>query len=103
LTKISNKQIFIDDFNDKILLLEKEINNQQNQIEAKYAELQKQIKNIYDEFNAKIISGRIFTDVILDSVSSAYKSGYIEHLPEYYSTEEVANRVKEIEQIITNK
>ncbi len=44
-----------------------------------------------------ITSGKIFTDVIFDSVISAYKSGFITFLPEYYATDEVANRVKEIE------
>jgi hypothetical protein len=84
------------------LNLETEINNSQNQIESTYSELQRQIKAIFDDFNAKIISGKIFTDVIFDSVISEYKSGFIEYLPEYYATGQVANRVREIELVITN-
>jgi hypothetical protein len=81
-----------------ILNLETEINNRQTQIESRYAEFQKQIKSIFDDFSARITSGRIFTDVILGSVISAYKSGFIAFLPEYYAEDEVAKRVKEIEQ-----
>jgi hypothetical protein len=95
--QINQKDNVINENNNKIINLEAEINNLLNQIENKYAELQKQIKIIFDDFIAKITSGRIFTDVILDSVISAYKSGFIEHLPEYYATDEVASRVKEIE------
>ena len=85
-----------------MLILEKEINNSQTQIDSRYAEFQRQIKAIFDDFSARIISGRIFTDVILDSVISAYNSGFIEFLPEYYSEHEVANRVREIEQAKNN-
>lgn len=81
----------------KILNLETEVNNRQNNIESRYSELQNQVKTIFDDFNARITSGKIFTDVIFDSVISAYKSGFIEFLPEYYATDEVENRVKEIE------
>lgn len=102
-TRIKEKNDVINENKSKILSLEKEINMIQNQIENKYSELQKQIEAIFDDFNAKIISGKIFTDVILDSVISAYKSGFIEFLPEYYSADEVANRVREIEQVTTNK
>ncbi|NBR15792.1 MAG: hypothetical protein EBU01_14630, partial [Crocinitomicaceae bacterium] len=83
----------------KITNLETEINAAQNQIETRYSEMQKQIKAIFDDFNARILSGKIFTDVILDSVISNYKSGFIEYLPEYYATEEVSVRVREIEQV----
>lgn len=87
--------------NTCILDFEKANNNQQNQIEKRYAEFQRQIKEIHDDFNARITSGRIFTDVILDSVISAFKSGYIEFLPVYYAQNEVASRVKEIELVTT--
>jgi hypothetical protein len=83
----------------KITNIETEINNIQNQIESRYAELQKQLKSIFDDFNTRVISGKIFTDVVLESVIAAYKSGFIEYLPEYYATEEVSNRVREIEQV----
>lgn len=96
--KVRENEDSINENNSKILNLETVINNCENQIEEKYGELQKQIKAIFDDFSAKIISGKIFTDVILDSVISAYKSGFIEHLPKYYATDEVANRVREIEQ-----
>jgi hypothetical protein len=100
--KIKEKDDTIKENNDKILNLEKEFNNRQNQIESKYIELLRHIKTIFDDFNAKITSGKIFTDEILNSVISAYKSGFIEYLPNYYSENEVAKRVREIEQVITN-
>ncbi|HEV7350021.1 phospholipase D-like domain-containing protein [Telluribacter sp.] len=99
--KVKEKYDAINENNKKILSLETEINNRQIQIENSYAELQKHIKTIFDDFSARITSGRIFTDVIFNSVISAYKSGFIEFLPEYYSTDQVANRVKEIEQTTT--
>lgn len=96
--KIKEKDDTINEHNTKILNLETATNNNQNQIENNYAELQKQIITIFDDFSARITSGRLFTDVILDSVISAYKSGFIEFLPQYYAADEVTNRVKEIEQ-----
>lgn len=95
--KIKEKDDAIIESNTIILDLEKEMNAVQTQIENKYSEFQRQIKSIYDDFSARITSGRIFTDVILDSIISAYKSGFIEFLPEYYASSEVATRVKEIE------
>ena len=100
--RITEKEDAIKESRDKIRSLETEINNRQNQIESKYAELQKQIKMIFDDFNARIISGKIFTDVVLDRVIYSYTSGFIEYLPEYYATEEVSNRVRKIEQVINN-
>ncbi|GIQ58142.1 hypothetical protein Flavo103_12780 [Flavobacterium collinsii] len=97
-SKVKENEDLTNENNAKILKLETEINNSENQIEHKYTELQKQIKIIFDDLNAKIVSGKLFTDVIFDSVIAAYKSGFIEHLPKYYATDEVANRVKEIEQ-----
>lgn len=95
--KIKEKEEAINQQNIKVLNLETEINNRQTQIENRYTGLQNQIKAIYDDFCARITSGRIFTDVIFGSVISAYKAGFIEFLPVYYATDEVANRVKEIE------
>jgi hypothetical protein len=100
--RIKEKDDAIKESKEKITNLETEINSIQNQIGSKYAELQKQIKMIFDDFNARITSGKIFTDVILDSVISAYKAGFIEYLPEYYATEEVSNRVREIQQTTNN-
>jgi len=99
---IKEKDVLISENNEKNLKLELELNKEQRQIENTYNELQKQIKSIFEDFNTKIISGKIFTDVILDNVISSYKLGFIEFLPEYYATEEVALRVREIEQIIIN-
>src|SRR5699024_3146980 len=96
--KVKEKDDAINEHNTKVQNLETEIKNRQSQIENNYAELQKQLQAIFNDFSARITSGRIFTDVILDSVMSAYKSGFIEFLPEYYSQDEVTNRVREIEQ-----
>lgn len=97
--KVKEKEEEINQQNTKVLNLETEINNRQTQIENRYTELQNQIKAIYDDFNARIVSGKIFTDVIFGSVISAYKSGFIEFLPEYYATDEVTKRVQAIEQV----
>lgn len=96
--KVKEKEEVINQQYAKILNLESEINNHQTQIENRYSELKNQIEAICDDFIARITSGKIFTDVIFDSVISAYKSGFIEFLPEYYATDEVAIRVREIEQ-----
>ena len=100
--QIREKEDQIKQANDKILSFEKDINNQLNQIETKYLELHKNTKAIFDEYNAKITSGKIFTDVVLISIISAYKTGFIDYLPRFYSDEEVANRVGEIELAIVN-
>lgn len=97
--KVKEKEEVINQQNTKVLNLETEINNRQTQIENRYAEMQNQIKAIYDDFSARIVSGKIFTDVIFGSVISAYKSGFIEFLPEYYATDEVTKRVQAIEQV----
>jgi chromosome segregation ATPase len=97
--KVKEKEEEINQQNTKVLNLETEINNRQTQIENRYTELQNQIKVIYDDFSARIVSGKIFTDVIFGSVISAYKSGFIEFLPEYYATDEVTKRVQAIEQV----
>jgi hypothetical protein len=101
--KINVKDEEIKEKEDELLKMETVLDLEQTQIERRYAELQKQIKGIYDDFNAKIISGKIFTDVIFSTVISAYKSGFVEFLPTYYAPSEVATRVREIEQIISNK
>lgn len=81
------------------LNLEKLLNSLQTQIENDCNILLRQIKEIFDDFNTKVISGRIFTDVILNSVTSAFKSGFIEYLSQYYAEDEVTKRVKAIEQL----
>jgi hypothetical protein len=99
---LDDKKVEIDDIKNKLLKIETDCNAIQTQIENKYSELQKQIKAIYDNFSARITSGQLFTEVILNSAMTAYKSGYIEFLPEYYASEEVTNRVKEIEEATIN-
>ncbi|MCO5231821.1 MAG: hypothetical protein M9958_11780, partial [Chitinophagales bacterium] len=97
--KIKEKEEAINLQKIEVLNLETEINKLQTQIDNRYSELQNRIKAIYDDFRARITSGKIFTDVIFNSVISAYKSGFIRFLPEYYATEEVANRVNEIDRV----
>ena len=94
--------VSIKEMSDRILSLEKEMNAYQDQIDNKYAELLKHTKNIFEEYNAKIISGRIFTDVILESITAAYKTGFIDYLPKFYADNEVAKRIREIEQVISS-
>ena len=100
--KIIEKNSKIMELNSNILNLDTEFNNLLGQIDNKFSDLQKQIKSIYDDFNSKVISGKIFTEVIFSSIVSAYKSGFIEYLPEYYAADEVAIRVKGIDNVITN-
>jgi hypothetical protein len=38
---------------------------------------------------------------MLKGVISAYKSGFVAYLPEFYSVNEVSNRTQKIEDIIT--
>lgn len=97
-SKINEKEEAINQQSANVLNLETEINKSQTQIENRYSELQNQIKVIYEDFCARITSGKIFTEVIFGSIISAYKSGFIEFLPEYYATDEVANRVRAIDQ-----
>jgi hypothetical protein len=96
--KVKEKEEVINQLNENIIRLETEMNNRQTEIELKYASIQNQIKAIFDDYSARITSGKIFTDVILDSVASAYKSGFIQFLPEYYAADQVASRVRDIEQ-----
>ena len=98
INKITEIEDKINIHNTKINSLEFDMNNNENIINTKYSGLLTQITDIYESFMAKIISGKIFTDEILDSVISAYKSGFIEFLPAFYSETQVASRVKEIEQ-----
>ncbi len=102
LNKGKEKENLINENKSKILNLETELNNQVNNIEQSFAEQLKQIKAIFDDFNARITSGIIFTEVILDGVVTAYKLGFIEYLPKYYATDVVANRVRDIEQVIAD-
>lgn len=97
LKKISQVEEAINDLNNKKLLLESEFINNLNQIDIKYSLFQKQVKEVFDEYHAKVSSGKIFNDVILDSRISAFKTGYIDFLPEFYAEQEVSNRVREIE------
>lgn len=100
--KIRGKDDAIKNNNDNILSLEKDLNHEQIQVENKYADLSKYTKSVFDDFNSRITSGKIFTDEILNSVVSAYKSGFIEYLPNYYSENEITKRVIEIENVIAN-
>jgi hypothetical protein len=100
---LNQKNDEIEDINNKLLKIETDYNITLTKIEYKYSDLLRQIKAIYDDFNARITSGQLFTDVILNSAISGYKSGFIEFLPEYYASDEVANRVKEIEYATDNQ
>jgi hypothetical protein len=61
-----------------------------------------QIKLIFDDYSAKITSGKIFTDVIQKSIISSFKTGFIDFLPVLYSVPEFANRVREIDREISS-
>jgi hypothetical protein len=98
--KLKEKEDLLKQNSDEIQRLEKELNTQQTQTENKYADLVKQIKTIYDDYIAKITSGKIFTVEILVNIISAYKSGFIEYLPDFYASNEVTNRANSIEKII---
>jgi hypothetical protein len=103
LYKLKQNEEILNENLEKLKVLEKELNAKQNQLDNKYSNLHKQFKLIFDDFHSKIVSGKIFTDEILNSVVSSFTAGYIQFLPEYYAESKVASRVREIEQIIANK
>src|SRR5690606_27565948 len=78
---IKEKDGAIKDNSEKIMALDAKTNDYIDQTEIKYAERLHPIKTLYEEFYAKIVSGRIFTDEILLSVVSAFKTGFIDFLP----------------------
>jgi hypothetical protein len=100
LNKIEEKEQRIKENKSRLNQIEININHQNNQIEDNFSNYSNQIKFIFDEFNSRIISGQIFTEDILRGIISAYKSGYIDFFPEYFSGPEIANRVREIERTI---
>jgi hypothetical protein len=100
--RIKDKEALLKQKHEELEILEREINTQQINIENIYTELLISLRAIYDDFISKLNSGKIFTDQILNNVSTAYKSGFIEYLPEFYAGQEVNNRVKQIEQVINN-
>lgn len=100
--KINDKIDLLNQKKSELENLERKINTQENNIQNNFTELFKNIRAIYDDYITRITSGKIFTDEILNSVSTAYKTGYIEYLPELYAEKEVANRVRQIELITNN-
>ena len=100
--KLNDCKEAINDQNENLKILGLNTNTKENNIEQTYSELQKEIKNIYDNYNSRIKSGVIFTEVIFDTLISSYKAGYIGFLPEFYASNEVAERVKQIDQISTS-
>jgi hypothetical protein len=99
-SKIEEKEISIKENSELINQQQIEYNVKHDKIVARFTDILNQIHSIFDEYNSKIISGKIFTEEILNSVISAYKSGFIEFFPEYFSPSEIANRVREIERTI---
>ena len=100
--KLNDCKEAINDQNENLNILGLNTNTKENNLEQTYSELQKEIKNIYDNYNSRIKSGVIFTEVIFDTLISSYKSGYIRFLPEFYASNEVAERVKQIDQTSTS-
>lgn len=100
--KIKEREDLLKQRYNELEVLEKEISIQENSIENNFSDLLINIREIYEDIITKVISGKIFTDEILNSVSIAYKSGYIEYLPELYAVGEVSNRVRQIDQVINN-
>ena len=101
--RIKNKEEEKREIEAALLKLESLLNSELTQIEERYRKLLNEIIITYEDFKAKIISGKVFTDVIFDTIISSYKSGFVEFLPTYYAPTEVATRAKEIEKIISNK
>jgi hypothetical protein len=87
----------IKNIEETLSLLENNLNNKTNQLDLKYSNLSKQAKEIFDDYNTRVLSGKIFTDIILNSIISSFKTGFIDFLPEFYADQEVSNRVREIE------
>ncbi|WP_316799023.1 phospholipase D-like domain-containing protein [Pedobacter frigidisoli] len=98
--KLAENESLIKQKYDELQRLDRQLTSNEILVENNNIELLKNIKIIYEDFMAKISTGKVFTEEILSSVTAVYKSGYIEYLPELYAEREVANRVKDIEQII---
>jgi len=96
------KTSILEGIQQQLNLIDSQIIKIEDDINSLFSQYQKQLKSVYEEYNARIISGKIFTVVLLDSISTAFKSGFIEYLPEYYASEEIRIRVTEIEQFIKN-
>lgn len=103
INKIQHIQENIDEKKETLNVLEMNLNSEINEIKAKFQDILKSIKDIYDDFISKIHTGRIFTEEIFRSVSIAYKTGFIEYLPELYAEKEVSNRVFSIETVIAKQ
>jgi len=102
----SKIKLFEDDIASKLNELSKvetDLQTEITSIENKYSEVIRQIKAIFDDFIGRITSGKIFTDVVFETVIAAFKAGYVEFLPTYYSSSEVATRVPEIEKIVASQ
>lgn len=97
--------IFQDDIissQNNLSKVEMDLYNEITSIENNYSQIQRQIKAIFDDYHGRITSGKIFTDVVFETVISAFRSGFVEFLPTYYSPNEVATRVPEIEKIVAS-
>jgi hypothetical protein len=99
---IDLKKENIETLRENLKKLDLDFNNHKRQIDEIYDAYFSNARLIYDDFKSKIISGKIFTESVMNNVITSYKLGFIEYLPEYYATDEVAARVKEIEQILNN-
>lgn len=106
----SNKDKLTEKLNEKIQKIEEKeeilrsilikLDDEKNQIETKFNNYIDRIKSIFDEYSSKVISGKIFTDEILGSILTSFVTGYIDYLPKFYASEEVTNRVREIERTL---
>ena len=101
INKVNKLNDDIKELESDISLLEFDLNDKLNSLELRYSSLLKQVKEIFTDYNTKVTSGKIFTDVILMSIVSAFKTGFIDFLPEFYAEQEVSIRVREIESEIS--
>ncbi len=102
LKKILNIEEKINEQHSIMTSIDKKLLEFNNAIDDKYTLILNQIKLIFDDYSAKITSGKIFTDVIQKSIISSFKTGFIDFLPVLYSVPEVANRVREIDREISS-
>lgn len=99
----------IDNYDNEVTTLKSKIHstqeNNQNEVEAireRYNQAKSSIRNVYNDFVARVESGNIFTENIFDSISSSFKAGFVEYLPQFYATDEVTRRVDAIDNITKN-
>lgn len=90
------KENEIKNFEEKLRDLSGNILETKENIKFEFQEKLKHYKIIFEDFVSRTKSGKIFTEEIFKNLISAFKTGFIEFLPEHFASDVVAQKVKEI-------